>query len=349
MPIARDPLTPYFHPTTACFVDDNESFMAGLALVLPEHMNSFAFFDPTAALAYVNQPQEMPTLADRCFSAHSSAERQLFRLDTNLIEHEINIVRRFNRLSVVIVDYSMPTLNGLEFCEQVRDPHVGKVLLTGVADEKMAVEAFNAGIIDRFISKSHPLASEHISEYSRDMQHAYFRAQTEQMRKTLALAGPVFLDDEAVTDWVRRLLRRKNFCEYYMVSEPPGLLLVTPAGQLQQLVILSGAQCDAQADYAAAQGAPASVVARLRNHSHVGFFMEDPAAYTTDPTTGDAYPWQELLHRATTLGSREHPWYAALVGEPPPFIDYEPANASHDAWQELRKSNRPYKSSLLEP
>lgn len=354
---SRDPLTPYFHPTTACFIDDNESFMAGLALVLPEHMSSVAFFDPVAALDYVNSPHEMPTLSDRCFStqnfgqnsgqktAQKTGQPQLFRLDTNLIEQEINIVRRFNRLSVVIVDYSMPTLNGLEFCQQVRDPHVGKVLLTGVADEKMAVEAFNAGIIDRFIFKSHPLASDHISDYTRDLQQAYFRAQTEQMRKTLALAGPMFLDDRTVTDWVRRLLRRKNFCEYYMVSDPPGLLLVTPAGVLQQLIVLSAAQCDAQADYAHLHGAPESVIDRLRKRTHVGFFLEDPATYEG----GDTYPWNDLLHRATRLGSNEHPWHAALVTEPPPYIDYQPASACHDAWQRLRNANRPPKASLLQP
>ena len=93
------PLTPYYHPTTACFIDDNESFLAGLALVMPSHMNSVAFFDPVDALEYVNQPPELPSLADRCFSAQEYSSRQLFRLDIDMIEEEINIVRRFNRLS----------------------------------------------------------------------------------------------------------------------------------------------------------------------------------------------------------------------------------------------------------
>lgn len=333
---SKDPLTAYFHPTTACFIDDNESFITGLALVLPEYMSSIAFFDPVAALEYVNRSPEMPTLADRCFSATRSAPHQrLFRLDTDLIEQEINVVERFDRVSVVIVDYSMPTLNGLQFCEQVNDPQIGKVLLTGVADEKMAVEAFNAGIIDRFISKSHPLASEHISEFSRDMQRAYFRAQTEQMRRTLKLAGPVFLDDHSVTSWVRRLMLRKNFCEYYMVSDPPGLLMVKPSGELQQLIILSDAQCAAQADYAEFHRAPREVIERLRARSHVGFFLEDPSNYAG----GEPYPWTDLLHRATPLGDAQMRWNAALVAEPPPNIDYQADAVCHDAWMRMRNAN----------
>jgi len=317
--------------------------MAGLALVLPEHMTSVAFFDPVVALDYVNTPPGMPTLADRCFSAASDAPHALFRLNIDLIEEEMNVLQRFNRLSVVVVDYSMPGLNGLQFCEQIKDPQIGKVLLTGVADEKMAVEAFNAGIIDRFISKSHPQASEHISDFSREMQHAYFRRQTQQMHQTLRLAGPLFLDDHSVTNWVRRQMMRNNFCEYYMVSEPPGLLMITPNGQLQQIIVLSEAQGDAQANFAEQHGAPAKLVAKLRDHSHVGFFLEDPASYSG----GEPYPWDELLHRATILGESPQKWLAAVVSEPPLNIDYAPETVCQEAWLRLRNLHRPRHASLL--
>jgi len=259
---SRTPLTPYHHPTTACLIDDSESFMAGLALVVPAQMSSVAFFNPLDALEFVNQPQEMPSLADRCFSAHERSLRPMFQLDTGLIEQEINIVRRFNRLSVVIVDYSMPSINGMEFCNRISDPHVGKVMLTGIADETIAVEAFNAGIIDRFITKSHPRASEQISEYALEMQEAYFRAQAEQVQRTLSLAGPIFLDDPDVAQWIRHLKRHNNFCEHYMVSQPPGLLLLTPAGEVAQLVVMSEEECTQQANYAEQHAAPEAIVRR---------------------------------------------------------------------------------------
>lgn len=317
--------------------------MSGLALVMPFHMSSVAFFDPLDALEYVNRPQELPSLADRCFSAQNNSTGQLFRFDTSLIEQEINIVRRFNRLSVVIVDYSMPAIDGMEFCQRINDPHVGKVLLTGVADEKMAVEAFNAGIIDRFISKSHPVASEQISEYALDMQNAYFRKQTTQMQRTLSLAGPVFLDDGDVAHWVRRQMLRRNFCEHYMVSNPPGLLLLTPTGELSQLVILSERECDQQANYAQAQGAPEALIRRLRKRSHVGFFLDDPESYGS----GEEYPWNEFMGRATRLGDAGHYWYAALFNSPPHNIDYQPEHLCLNAWEQQRDSFRPPKASVL--
>jgi len=323
-----EPLTPYYHPTTACFIDDNEAFLLGLELMLPQYMNSRSFYDPHAALEFINHPPAMPSLAYRCFSQQHNSGKTVFQLNLGLIEQEISLISRFARLSVVIVDYSMPTLNGIELCERIKDPHVGKVLLTGVTDEKFAVEAFNAGIIDRFISKSHPRATENISGFSLSMQQAYFRSQAQQLQSTLGLAAPTFINDPAVAVYVRKLMARKGFCEYYMVNEPPGLIMLRPSGEIQQLVVLTAQALAEQANFARSHGAPDGVVRRLEKASHVGFFMEQFEGYAHTET----YPWSNFLHRATALGDAGKTWFAALVKEPPRHIDYQPEEVCHDAY-----------------
>ena len=152
-------LSPYFHPTTVCFVDDNESFLNSLDLELPTDWAYRTFVDPVEALAFLNETPPRVPLAERCFSA-DEGNHSVIHVDLNLIEQEINYCERFRRISVVIVDYSMPSINGLDFCAQLIDPHIRKVMLTGVADEKIAVQAFNAGLIHRFIPKNHPHALE---------------------------------------------------------------------------------------------------------------------------------------------------------------------------------------------
>ena len=315
-------LAPYFHPTTACFIDDNESFLSGLELMLPETMSSVAFYDPKVALSFVNQPMER-SLADRCFATQNGNRGTLVQLNTHLIEQEVNRAQRFSRVSVVIVDYSMPTLNGLEFCERIVDPCIGKVLLTGVADEKMAVEAFNAGIIDRFISKSHPQASEHIAEHTRAMETAYFYRQTEQLKRTLNLTAPGFLDDPDVVRHVQELRQRHRLCEYYLMTEPTGLLLLDAVGRIRQLRLMRARELDEQARWAEQLGAPADLVQRLRRHSHIGDFADGPDSYAAD----DPYPWGDRLYRAEPLGSPVR-WYAALLDAPALDIDYHQEDRS---------------------
>ncbi len=56
---------------------------------------------------------------------------------------------------IVISDYKMPGINGLEFLKWVRDnyPDTIRIVLTGQADLEVAVEAINEGEIYRFFTK----------------------------------------------------------------------------------------------------------------------------------------------------------------------------------------------------
>ncbi len=56
---------------------------------------------------------------------------------------------------IVISDYKMPGVNGLEFLKWVRDnyPDTIRIVLTGQADLEVAVEAINEGEIYRFFTK----------------------------------------------------------------------------------------------------------------------------------------------------------------------------------------------------
>ena len=167
-------LAPYSHPTTVCVVDDNQSFVDSLSFELPSDWACQTFTDPFAARDYINTKPALPALADRCMSADLSSASTTIHLDLSLIEQEINHVERFRRISVVVVDYAMPSLNGLELCAQVVDPDVRKIMLTGVADEKLAVEAFNAGLIHRFVPKQSGDAIGVAINYMADLRRDYF-------------------------------------------------------------------------------------------------------------------------------------------------------------------------------
>ncbi|HAR63804.1 MAG: hypothetical protein DKM50_08675 [Candidatus Margulisiibacteriota bacterium] len=57
--------------------------------------------------------------------------------------------------SVVICDYKMPGMNGIQFLAEIKDlfPDTIRIMLTGQADLNMAIDAVNEGNIFRFLTK----------------------------------------------------------------------------------------------------------------------------------------------------------------------------------------------------
>ena len=318
-------LAPYFHPTTVCVVDDNESFAESLAFELPGTWACRTFVDPHAARDFVNEEPALPPLVERCFSLDSPT---VIHLDLGLIEQEINHAERFRRISVLVVDYAMPSLNGLELCAELHDPCLRKIMLTGVADEKLAVEAFNAGLIHRFVPKQSTDAISTVISYMKELRQEYFNQYTARLQNTLSINPPQFLMDAVVADWVADLMRKQRFIEYYLVDEPPGLLLLRSNGSMQRLLILDAGDMEQQLDHANRHGAPAEVRRAIAARQAACLFSGDqPGDYFGD----EAYPWAEnLVAVERVLGSRE--WYLGVSKNPPPDIDFDPARSSYDAY-----------------
>ena len=58
-------------------------------------------------------------------------------------------------VSLVISDYNMPQMNGLEFLKRVKTlyPHILTIMLTGQAEMEIAVQAINEAGVYKFIQK----------------------------------------------------------------------------------------------------------------------------------------------------------------------------------------------------
>lgn len=319
-------LSPYYHPTTICFVDDNEPFLHSLDLELPGEWACRTFTEPEAALAYLRTPIELPPLMDRCFSLQRESGEALIHLDLSLIEQEISHVDRFRRNSVLVVDYAMPSINGLQLCEALEDQHIRKAMLTGVADEKLAVQAFNAGLIHRFIPKQSGDPIQVIHQYVDELVHEYFNQYTVRLKSALAIDPPPFLTDGAVGRWVNDLMQAERLVEYYLVDDPPGLLMLKSNGQIWRLAILDNDDMAAQLEQATAFGAPRRVLDAMAAGKLVVFLTGlSPEDYFGD----EDFPWEEQAQPAVRISAT---WTVAIWKDAPGDIDFDPATASYDAY-----------------
>ena len=124
--------------TTTLFVDDSRDIFHALSLSLPPDKGPYLFiYDPVEALEYLRPTEN-------------------------------------NNTSVIFMDYLMPTMTGLEVFEQADCLCAEKILFTA-RDEKIATEALNRGLINRYISKQEPNLIQTILEALQTGKQNYFK------------------------------------------------------------------------------------------------------------------------------------------------------------------------------
>jgi len=92
----------------------------------------------------------------------------------------LEVLRRNGPFSLVVTDYCMPSMNGIEFLGRAREiaPETVRMLLTGSADLGAAIQAVNQGNIFRFLTK--PCSPENLLEAVQAGIYEYRRTHKER-------------------------------------------------------------------------------------------------------------------------------------------------------------------------
>lgn len=328
-------LAPYFHPTTFCFVDDNERFLDSLQLELPDTMALRIFTQPEPALEFVNRSRGPAPIAEHALALdRTGSSTAALHLDTSLIEAELANTERFARISVALVDYAMPSMNAVEFFERMTDPYTRRAMLTGVADERLAVDLFNEGRLHHFLQKQRAQDIDALVGYMFDMESEYFRQSLARLQLALDLHSAHLFSDSAIASYVQQLMKRERLVEYYYVEDPSGFLMLRANGSVVRLIILTPAERAAQIALAREHGAPAALQSALeRGELILSSGGDSPGNYFGS----ESYPWDEFVVPAQALAGSV-PWLVGIQHDPPMDIDFDPRRSSYDAY--LAKAGR---------
>ncbi len=99
----------------------------------------------------------------------------------------LKIMHEKGPFAVVVSDYKMPEMNGIDFLSKVRElyPDTVRIMLTGYADLNAATNAVNEGNIFRFLSKPCPVEQMSKNLYDAVGQHQLVTAEKELLNNTL--------------------------------------------------------------------------------------------------------------------------------------------------------------------
>jgi len=252
LPATSPGLPPYSHLATVVAVADDPQFLRSLAFQVDRNHACTAFTDPWAALAFLRdrlseQPRAeaflSPLQAVDMVDLPGDIDDRGMRVHCSQIVGLAGDPDRSRTVFGLIVDYDMPGLNGLDLCRRLGPTPIRRILLTGEADDRAAIDAFNEGVIDCAIRKGDGLAMQRIRGAIANAHRCYFQVKTALVTRILAASGG-FLQDPAVCAHVEEVLRGFGIAEHFLTVDPPGLLCLTPAADGFLLLIQSTIQVE---------------------------------------------------------------------------------------------------------
>ncbi len=308
---------PFFHPTSVVVVDDDPVFLESFKFLIGQDADCRLYANPKEAVTYLQDVSSLVTPSSSFFFPCSDGEgRRRFEPSDRFIAFSPSKIRdlmfnkrRFDMTSVVIVDYDMPEIDGVEFCRQIKDLPCKKVILTGKADEKVAVRAFNQGLIDRFIFKHSENVSEEIFSALGQLQQDYFRDITQRLVEALRIKTPEFIDNPDFSQFFHDLCRRESCVEYYFSADPQGVLLLNASGKMMFLLVRDTEFIRAHYEIATDNEAPTELLERLKSGLEQPWFPSPYEYY--DP---NIINWQNYLYPAERIGG-DTGWYCSFIDD----------------------------------
>ena len=258
-------LSPYYFPTTVVFIDDDANFLENISGSMPDDIALRTFVQPRRALEHIEECSHDTPVPERCFVLPDMDETDVpVRLDLTSITETLYSEQRFAEVTVVVIDYDMPRMNGLEVCRELEGRPMKKILLTGKADESTAIRAFNAGLIDHFIAKGEKGINKLLEETIRRLQQSYFREVAAPIVPALGRFVSGFLSDPAFSHFFRAQMAEHGWVEFYLDPIARGLLCIDARGQSTLLLVGHQRQLEKAAQRLDRQGKSAELAALLR-------------------------------------------------------------------------------------
>lgn len=305
--------TCYF-PSTAVFVDDSRDFLLNFVLQLDEGLAYRIFDSPFEALECIHKKRcELEQLSQRCLSEYTEATNcpltnHTINVDLAAIHAEVYNSRRFSEISVVVVDYAMPGMDGIEFCKRIEDRNIKKILLTGQADEKLAIEAFNEGLIHRYIKKSDPDVASLITKSVHDLQLQYFQSMSDMVVRMLSVTSPSSLRDKKFGELFWDICKKKGIVEFYLADNSGSFLMLDEDAHISFLIVKSEADMRLHYDLALDNGASEEVLDQLVSGQKI------PCLWQTHTIAPQWNEWTTCLVPAQKFVSDETYYYAYVQG-----------------------------------
>ena len=297
------------HPITVLFLDDNQGFLDSLEMELGKQGQMLTFTDPNKAKAALESTEE--DIVKKISKVFADADTD--SLNEKLIDFDINNIRsfiydaeRFNYVAVMVVDYQMPDLTGLDFCRSIKERHVYKVMLTAEAGKDTAIAAFNEGVIDKFLLKKSDALCEQLVDVIDELKAKYFQDLSKPLLNSFGAGSYEALKSSAFIKIFNDVLQESNAVEYYLIDTSCSYLFLDASGSPTWLIIRSSQDFDDHLDILSGLASAPELTASLKRKEKLLFLLSE------EEYQQPVEEWGNYLYDAKKLDDLN--WYTVVKG-----------------------------------
>lgn len=248
------------------FLDDDPDYLEMLADVMPMDWYVRLMMRPIACIELL--VAETAAIELDMWSQQEIIHR--WREGTPLIPQILaywrdNGIARLSLARVFVVDYSMPAMSGLKVLSELPMWPGSRILLTGRADEQLAVSAFNSGFIQQFIPKQSPELRQRLTDAIATLLHKPDARYEQTWRTTLSREQSALLADPAVSAELEKMAAQHSWVEHVVLGAPFGVLALDNAAKASWLQLEPVDRLAELAEIAESQGLDSEAVQQVRS------------------------------------------------------------------------------------
>lgn len=244
--------------STVVFIDDASDFLSSIELFFGDKFRIKTFTNPVEALEFINKNTE-------------------------------------ELVSVVVTDYSMPQMNGVDLSSHIEDKALNTILLTGEATLNIVVDGFNKGLISKYIQKSDADFIDKLEIEIARLEDQYFIAMSDRRQIIPTLES--FFESEEISKQFKAICTELGVEEYLMIKNPARFSMVNTAGDRFYMLLMSDYMLKRHLIAMKEEHAPAEMVAAITSRKRIPWFLSDDGLYCSNlpPSLCKLYPAQQFI------------------------------------------------------
>jgi CheY-like chemotaxis protein len=292
----------FYYSSTIAWIDDDELFLDAASHLFPTNKLK-TFTHPNDCLDFFSiykapcQPVLFGKLDDDSYETidHSPVDFNV----TSLQDISQN-TERHNEISIIIVDYKLPEMTGLELCKELQNTSAKKILLTGEANHDKAVSAFNHNVIDRFIRKDSTSLTNEITSYVLELQQQYFIEKTRCLVSHLEAENSLPSTDLNFKKLFQEICYSNSIKEYYLIDKNGSYMLIDENNQRKYLIVHTDRTLDFFIDQNNDANNIKEIINSINKREKIPFFGVNIESWHIESSN-----WNKYLYKPEIFNGRE--------------------------------------------